>query len=252
MKIAFPPLFGEVSAREIFLPSTPWEFFEILDSLEQHHTYPPGTYDEVNLVTERPPNQRDEEDEPVRNEMIDAIIHFTDSAESVEELEKTFKAHTFVDLGRLQAANVPQKIDTQFHFLITRDASRATTVDEIERLRSLMEGFEYPHFNLDGLEDTKRYLRELMDERLKAIKEGVPVAPMEKDSWDKKINELAQTAKDEREALYSFFDRIKLAASKEDLDSIATDVQARNFVNRGHYGLIKAAITHRNRKLGLE
>ncbi len=254
--VTFPAFSPNEPERTIFIPKTPEEFVQLLEEIEQNRSknrvFPDRHFPRV-TIREIRSGEDDEENEEPRTEMIDAIVQFTDTAESIEELKKTFKAHTYVDMDRLQAVGIPKKIDDRFLFLIMREASKATTPDIVEDLRKEVEKFSYYTPGAKSRGGHQSYARQTLDNRLKELQQGVP-AKEEPSAPDLAPDEQERQVKmkSDREAMYQFFDEIRDATTLEQLEAIGSVATNRNFFNRGNLGLVKAAITFRQRKIARE
>lgn len=249
-RVTFPAFSAGGPEQTIFIPKTAEEFIKLLEDIEENRgkdpVFPQKDFPRVNI---KKVGEDVDEDEAPPNELVDAIVDFTDTAESIEDLKKTFKAHTMVGADRLQAVELPKKIDDRFLFLVTRDASKATTPEALETIHNEVENFTFYTPGAKKPGGIKSYADQVLAKRIKELEQGVQPTPEPESTVTTEEEERLSKMSADREALYQFFDQIRNSNTPDELDKVAADATARNFFNRGHFGLVKAAITFKRRKI---
>ena len=238
MRINFPSI-GASSNRNIFLPRTPREFFELLEYIEEHDEFPAHDYPRVEISKHhRGGHRRDSEPSQSSDDAtILEVVRFATNSESIEELSRIFDLLSLFGRAHINASKLPEAVDARALHLFKNELARAQTKQNVQLIRSQIERFKF--FDSGARSRTIA----LAEARSKDVPESLSEQRIESGP---SAHEIVDTQKEARRI---FVEKARVASTPEQLKALLAESDEFSFFNRGELGVVRSVISRKLRNL---
>ena len=239
-----------VRNKTLFLPSTPREFFELLDLLEGNHPLPEKFFRPADIRKRGRREYSDDDVDYSDDDLLERFKQVVDSAETLNDLVDTTETSKLFGHSQLLSTGYYTSFNARALFLFTRAAYKLESREELGELIEKVKQFEFKKA-INNVNDSIRFQAlAAINTRIEELEKigfqppkrtGLPVSPEQQ-----KL--LQQRAMDKGARLH-FIEQVRNAQTIDELEALAKNIGKFPFLNRGELGVVRSALSRKIAKL---